>query len=130
MISVYGALYLFSHRAWRSARPENFRQSRDSLKPAATALAGHRQRQGTARWRLRVLQSGPGRFRASCAPPPGGEHDLESITRLLLRDLETGALVPPDELKLRKWSKGDTANGSPELSGDGDALLAAGHPGA
>lgn len=98
---------LFSHRALSAAPdPENFRQSRDSLKPAATALAraqaaaGHSQ-VATARHSSLDLDG----FALRVLHHLEGEHDLESITRLLLRDLETGALVPPDELKLRKWSK-------------------------
>ena len=97
---------LFSHRALTAApEPEIFTQY-TGVRPAATALAGAQVARGhgqvaTARHASLDLDG----FAARVIHHLTGEHDLEELTQLLLKDLETGALIPPEEVKLQKWSK-------------------------
>lgn len=96
---------LFSHRALSAAPdPENFTREQVS-RPLATALAreqvesGHTQ-VATARHSSLDLDS----FAARMIHHMTGSYDLETLTRSLIEDLGSGALVPPDDLKLKRWS--------------------------
>ena len=96
---------LFSHRALSAAPdPAYFKQEQLSH-PRATALAraqvaaGHSQ-VATARHSSLDLDS----FAARMIHHMTGSHDLVALTDRLIEELERGLLVPPDDLKLQRWS--------------------------
>lgn len=96
---------LFSHRALTAAPdPELFPVGAAS-RPKASALARAQVADGlnhvaTARHGTLDLDS----FAIRLIHHLNGKHEQAELTQLLIDDLHSGALLPPEDLPLRKWS--------------------------